>query len=1146
MRNFSRVILKLIITLLFVGCQYVWADTTKTLHANITKLSQNISAERSRIEATKNLSDDERDLTLTKLDQAANLVEQTIQLENQSNQLKSLIASAPAELTRLRKPSINKTLDSSTVKRWSQQQLTKALAKTIIEIDDANRLKETAERSLSEYIDAAQNGGAEISQISNQLSKLLSPSAINDKSLTNTDILLNQANSYTLSARLSLLKTQQSNLGILTELATAQRDTASLTISSLQKRLELIRSALAEKQNINLKTAQTIAENSVDSAMPELKSLQNKIIALLKEQSDLLTIKTTHEHRLDTLKQLLDELKSDRTRIQQAINIAGDNEHISDLLQKRLAAIPRISSLKKDIITYQNGLSNTFMRQLALNEILRDTRSATEFSAQLLASLPVETTENRRKELRKDAEVIWAQYHKVILELLKNYNSSIAVLSFLDSNTRQLLQVAGDFRLFISDNLLWMPSNGFMLLTQPKLLINGLEWLIEKQNLIQLLDDSKHTFWKKRSWGVIWALLLLALAFSYRRACNGLAITSAETAKPSKDNYAATFKAIGYTLILILPLPLLLFGSGLLLGNTTNVNEFTIKIAAGLQGSGQTLFFLLFLRQLCHKNGLAINHLGWHQVLCNKLRTQSDWLMPFAVPMAFLISASASGIPSDFIYLTGAAQVREPGLLALGGLSFVSLMILFSLAIHRIWRRNGPVLQKLASASDSKRWADYHLFWFIPALLLPLVFVATALLGYYYTAVFFLSLLGEMLLFFIILRLFRDLLLRRLYLTQRNLRIQEAKRARVALREAEKNTSAEQRNDTMPPVIEEEKIEYTALSEQVRQLVRTAYISGLIIGLWWICKDIIPALSFLDNVKLPITNTVLVEGVTKEVPLSLGSLIGGLIIGGLTLLAARSIPGLLEFTLLQRLPITQASRYAITTLTQYTVVMIGLVISLNSIGLQWSSIQWLVAALSVGLGFGLQEIVANFVSGVILLFEQPIRIGDVVTISGMQGNAAEGISGTVSRIRIRATTIILWGREEVVVPNKTFITSQLTNWTLSNNITRVIIPVGVAYGSDVEKAMRLMLEIAAEHPDILDDPEPRASFEGFGDNSLNLFLRIYLNDIGLRVSTMTDVCLSINKKFNEADIVIAFPQRDIHFDNNQPLELVMRREPARK
>ena len=94
--------------------------------------------------------------------------------------------------------------------------------------------------------------------------------------------------------------------------------------------------------------------------------------------------------------------------------------------------------------------------------------------------------------------------------------------------------------------------------------------------------------------------------------------------------------------------------------------------------------------------------------------------------------------------------------------------------------------------------------------------------------------------------------------------------------------------------------------------------------------------------------------------------------------------------------------------------------------------------------------------------------------------------------------------------------------------------------------MRLMLEIAAEHPDILDDPEPRASFEGFGDNSLNLFLRIYLNDIGLRVSTMTDVCLSINKKFNEADIVIAFPQRDIHFDNNQPLELVMRREPARK
>ena len=193
-----------------------------------------------------------------------------------------------------------------------------------------------------------------------------------------------------------------------------------------------------------------------------------------------------------------------------------------------------------------------------------------------------------------------------------------------------------------------------------------------------------------------------------------------------------------------------------------------------------------------------------------------------------------------------------------------------------------------------------------------------------------------------------------------------------------------------------------------------------------------------------------------------------------------------------------------------------------------------MAALSVGLGFGLQEIVANFISGIILLFEQPIRVGDVVTV--------EDTTGTVSRIRIRATTIVNWERQELVIPNKSFITGRLINWTLSDTINRLTITVGVDYDSDTEKAMALIREAAAAHPKVLTDPAPRITFEGFGDNALTLVLRAYLNDIDARLATITELHQAILLKFRAAGIPIAFPQRDVHLDSVRPIEVVLRRD----
>ena len=183
----------------------------------------------------------------------------------------------------------------------------------------------------------------------------------------------------------------------------------------------------------------------------------------------------------------------------------------------------------------------------------------------------------------------------------------------------------------------------------------------------------------------------------------------------------------------------------------------------------------------------------------------------------------------------------------------------------------------------------------------------------------------------------------------------------------------------------------------------------------------------------------------------------------------------------------------------------------------------------MGIGFGLQEIVANFISGLIILFERPIRIGDVVTIGDTEG--------AVSRIQIRATTIRTWDGQELLVPNKEFITGRLLNWSLSDQITRIKVPVGVAYGSDVQRAMLLMDEAARQNETILTDPAPYIMFNGFGDNALNLELRCYVGVQAHRLPAITNLHEEINRRFNEAGISISFPQRDVHLDMSAPLDV---------
>jgi len=204
---------------------------------------------------------------------------------------------------------------------------------------------------------------------------------------------------------------------------------------------------------------------------------------------------------------------------------------------------------------------------------------------------------------------------------------------------------------------------------------------------------------------------------------------------------------------------------------------------------------------------------------------------------------------------------------------------------------------------------------------------------------------------------------------------------------------------------------------------------------------------------------------------------------------------------------------------RYVLVLLSILLAVNTLGFDLTKLTILAGALSVGIGFGLQNIVNNFISGIILLIERPIKVGDVIQVDGTLCN--------VKRINIRSTVVETYERSSLFVPNSDLITSRITNWTHEDTVARVVIPVGVAYGSDVQLVRRLLLEAATSHELVLEDPAPTVYFLEFGDSSLNFKLYCWTGDIRQRFTVISDLHFAIDRLFREHRIEIPFPQREV-------------------
>jgi len=304
-----------------------------------------------------------------------------------------------------------------------------------------------------------------------------------------------------------------------------------------------------------------------------------------------------------------------------------------------------------------------------------------------------------------------------------------------------------------------------------------------------------------------------------------------------------------------------------------------------------------------------------------------------------------------------------------------------------------------------------------------------------------------------------------------------------------------------------------ALSRRVAGIV---HLGALALWLY----SVLSAFEIVDPVISAVVNVLAKDVGIGSWQISLGDILAFVLTLWLAFWISRAIRLVLREDVLPKMDLPRGVPATVSALIHYLVLIVGFLFAAGAAGFDLGSITLLAGAFGVGIGFGLQNIVNNFISGLILMFERPIQIGDTIEV--------DGLIGEVRRIGIRASTIRTYEGAEVIVPNGDLISGRVVNWTLSDKLRRIEIPVGVKYGTDPKQVMEVLVAAARQHDDVLESPEPYALFVEFGDSSLNFVLRFWTSNFDFWRRVMSDVTVAVNTELAKVGIEIPFPQRDLH------------------
>ncbi|MEF3111398.1 mechanosensitive channel MscK [Raoultella sp. WB_B2P2-3] len=1057
--------------------------------------------ERSEVQSQLNTLNKQKELTpqdklvQQDLTQTLETLDKIERIKSEAAQLRQQVDQAPAKM-RQAVDGLNALGDvpddeatRKTLGSLSLRQLEARVTQTLDELQNAQNDLATYNSqlvALQTQPERVQNAMYTASQQLQQIRNRLNGTSVSEETLrpTQQGLLLTQQS--LLNAQIDQQRKSLEGNTVLQDTLQKQRDYVSANSNRLEHQLQLLQEAVNSKRlTLTEKTAQE-AVTPDETARIQANPLVQQELEINHQLSQRLISATENGNQLVQrnikVKNWLDRALQSERDIKEQISVLKGSLLLSRILYQQQQTLPSADELED----MTNRIADLRLEQFEVNQ----QRDALFQSDAYVAKLEEGHSSDVNPEVHDALLDVVDMRRELLDQFNKQLGNQLMMAINLQINQQQLMSVSSTLKAILTQQIFWVNSNKPM----------DWEWIKSFPEALKgQFKAMKITVNWEKAWPAVFVaflagLPLLLIAGLIRWRLQWLRSYQAKLASQvgqlRNDTQLHTPKAILIDLIRALPVVLLILAVGLiLLTMQLNISDLLWAYSKKL-----ALFWLVFglCWKVLEKDGVAVSHFNMPPQLTSHWRRQ-------------IVRVSLALLPLNLWSVISELSPLHLMDDVLG--QFVIFMNLLLIAVL-VW----PMCR------ESWRDKESHSLRLVTVTVLsivPIALMALTATGYFYTTLRLAGRWIETVYLVMLWNLLYQTVLRGLSVAARRI----AWRRALARRQHLVKEGAEGAEPQEEPTIALEQVNQQTL--RITMLVMIALFGILFWAIW---SDLITVFAYLDSITLWHYNGT-EAGVNVVKSVTMGSLLFAIVASMVAWALIRNLPGLLEVLILSRLNMRQGTSYAITSILNYAIIAIGAMTVFGSLGVSWDKLQWLAAALSVGLGFGLQEIFGNFVSGLIILFERPVRIGDTVTIGTF--------SGTVSKIRIRATTITDFDRKEVIIPNKAFVTERLINWSLSDTVTRVVIRLGVAYGSDLDKVKEVLLQAAHEHPKVMPEPAPSVFFTTFGASTLDHELRLYVRELRDRSYTVDELNRTIDRLCRENNINIAFNQLEVHLRNEK-------------
>ncbi|SFK19865.1 mechanosensitive ion channel domain-containing protein [Succinivibrio dextrinosolvens] len=909
-----------------------------------------------------------------------------------------------------------------------------------------------------------------------------------------TENMLNRAYAviiYETNLENNLYKTQLSNISILQDISTLELEYSTLKYNRLNSEIK--------KLSNRIKVLDSNSENNeskLDNEAVNNNPLLKKIIKETEEvKSYLSQAKELYAEYKETNKEVRDanlKVSQIEKNLENQIKELNKSLILSRLLNKQLTSLPKVSpryDVDEKIANINIYLYEIRERLTQISNVFEDVESAIKKYPEL-------------EPYREDVITIFGQRKTTVSEIYQVIADSLNENIEIKVNYASYKKIYDKISADIGEQLFWIKSNQplgseFLKLFVPTASYE-LESLKQKISNKDFLSDTTKTV----TYLLIPYFLLCGIILIFIKRIKDNNNRLARRLDSATDSVFLTPLALLNNMILMIPsMGWMICLGAIIICISLGETQYQRSVITAMI---MHIFVFVFFMQILKPNALVQRHFSVEPYKLAHYRNILSGVWTFALPLLIFANVAEADAVTIYSDLTSFTVV----LLSCIGLFIISFRLL---------------IKNLRDLNYTS--AGYIVSCLIGILITSIATVAVSS-GYLYTVVKLTNRIAYT--FYIVLTYFliSQTVHRMIYVL--TVKIYE----KIYESKLDINSSdTDQKGNMIISLVSVMNLNAPSLCARVYKISRIILlvVTAILLYIQW--SDLSSVLRYLDTVHIW-SKTEIINGAHVVTDyLSIANILFAIFLLIITSFLNRTIPALFEkIILIKKDERFKSTSYSVKVISSYIIIGLGLISAAGALGIKWENLQWLVAALSVGLGFGLQEIFANFVSGIILLFERQLRVGDIITLNGL--------SGTVSKIRIRSTTVMSFENKEVMIPNREFITSALTNWSLTSSITKMEFNVGVAYGTNIEKAKGILRNIINRCRYIAKDQASLIYVKALASSEVTLACDIYVTKIGDRKLAIDYLSQETLNSFANAGIEIPFNQMDVHVKTLEQQEFI--------